>query len=104
LTNDAADPLAGSIATDRAITRAIIVRTKCIAALFLLPTDIVCAGTTVKLREWLAERVSVNPHWCTKLFFIPARENLRSRLPAIGSSRAPQASAPSSVDLNAAAG
>jgi len=41
-----------------------------------------------------------------KLFFIPARGNLRSWLPAIGLFRAPaaQASAPSSADLDAAAG
>ncbi len=42
-----------------------------------------------------------------KLFFIPARRNLRSWLPAVSPSRAPaapQASAPSSVDLDAAAG
>ncbi len=41
-----------------------------------------------------------------KLFFIPARRNLRSWLPAVSPSRAPaapQASAPSSVDLDAAA-
>jgi len=41
-----------------------------------------------------------------KLLFIPARANLRSWLPVIGPSRAPaapQASAPSSVGLDAAA-
>jgi hypothetical protein len=53
----------------------------------------------------VAERVSVNPPLMSKLFFIPERGNLRSWLPAIGPSRAPaapQASAPSSVDLDAA--
>jgi hypothetical protein len=50
------------------------------------------------------ESVSQSP-LMSKLLFIPERGNLRSWLPAIGPSRAlaaPQASAPSSVDLDAA--
>jgi hypothetical protein len=52
------------------------------------------------------ESVSQSP-LMQKLFLIPARGNLRSWLPAIGPSRAPaapQASAQSSVDLDAAGG
>jgi hypothetical protein len=61
--------------------------------------------------KWLSvfsggESVSQSP-LMSKLFFIPERGNLRSWLPAIGPScapAAPQASAPSSVDLDAAVG
>jgi hypothetical protein len=52
------------------------------------------------------ESVSQSP-LMQKLFFIPARGNLRSWLPAIGPSCAPaasQASAQSSADLDAVAG
>jgi hypothetical protein len=70
-------------------------------------------GSTIEKQDLLdisigagGESVSQSP-LMQKLFFIPARGNLRSWLPAIGPSRAPaapQASAQSSVDLDAAAG
>jgi len=48
-TMDTADPAVGSNATDRAITKAMIMRKVRIAALFVhLPSDIVCAGGSVK--------------------------------------------------------
>jgi hypothetical protein len=49
--NGAADPAAGSIATDRAIIRANIVRTKRIAALSTYPLHIVPAGRAVKFHR-----------------------------------------------------
>ena len=49
LTIGAADPAAGSIATDRAIIMASIVRNKRIAAFFQLPAHIVSSDIIVKL-------------------------------------------------------
>jgi len=62
-------------------------------------------GTILGWIEGGGESVSQSP-LIYKLFFVPARGNLRSWLPTIGPCRAPvapQASAPSSADLDAAA-
>jgi hypothetical protein len=50
---NAADPTVGNIATDRAITKAIMVRTRRIDRLIQLPTHIVCMGMIVKFAFFL---------------------------------------------------